>query len=116
MTLPDPNANKAIQFPPTSRYYGIETIQVSTGRKEPVVYLKRRFLPQPERFTTVGEHVVREHDRPDTVANDYLSDPEQFWRIADANAAMNPPELTSEPGSTLRITLPEGIPGLPGQG
>lgn len=116
MTLPDLNANKAIQFPPTSRYYGIEIIQLSTGRKEPVAYLKRRFLPQPERFAAVGEYVVREHDRPDIVASETGSDPEQFWRIADANAAMNPPDLTGEPGRALRITLPEGIPGLPGQG
>ncbi len=116
MTLPDPNQNKAIQFPPTSRYYGIETIQLANGQNGPVVYLKRRFLPRPERFTAIAEHVVQEHDRPDTVANDYLSDPEQFWRIADANAAMNPPDLTDEPGSTLHITLPEGIPGLTGQG
>lgn len=116
MTLPDPNANKAIQFPPTSRYYGIETLQLASDNGQPIVYLKRRFLPRPERFSAVGEHVVRENDRPDTVASEYLNDPEQFWRIADANAAMNPSELTREVGSILRITLPEGIPGLPGQG
>ena len=116
MTLPDPNANKAIQYPPTSRYYGIETLQLATDGGEPVVYLKRRFLPRPERFSAVGEYMVRDFDRPDTVANESLNDPEQFWRIADANAAMNPSDLTREPGTVLRITLPEGIPGLPGQG
>jgi hypothetical protein len=58
---------------------------------------------------------VREGDRPDIVANDYLGDPEQYWRIADANSAMNPPDLTAEPGATLRITMPEGIPGVAGQ-
>lgn len=116
MTLPDPNSNKAIQFPPNSRYYGIETLQLASDGGEPIVYLKRRFLPRPERFSAVGEHVVRDMDRPDIVANEYLNDPEQFWRIADANCAMNPSDLTREPGRTLRITLPEGIPGLPGQG
>jgi gamma-glutamyltranspeptidase/glutathione hydrolase len=43
----------------------------------------------------------------------YLGDPEQFWRLCDANAAMHPEELTDAIGRTLRITLPEGIPGAP---
>jgi hypothetical protein len=40
-----------------------------------------------------------------------MQDAEQFWRIADANAALHPNELTAQPGRRLRITLPEGIPG-----
>ncbi|MFL5804527.1 MAG: hypothetical protein ACJ8CR_22625 [Roseiflexaceae bacterium] len=43
----------------------------------------------------------------------YLDDPEQFWRICDANRAMRPDELTETVGRRLRITLPEGIPGMP---
>ena len=42
----------------------------------------------------------------------YLGDPEQFWRLCDANAALRPDELM-EVGRWLRITLPEGIPGIP---
>ena len=34
-------------------------------------------------------------DDPQVVANDYLGDPEQSWRIADANAAMNPADATA---------------------
>ncbi|MGH7229842.1 MAG: LysM domain-containing protein, partial [Nitrospiraceae bacterium] len=41
----------------------------------------------------------------------YVGDPEQFWRLCDANAAMRPEELTGIIGRVLRITLPEGIPG-----
>ena len=43
-----------------------------------------------------------------------MGDPEAFWRIADANSALRPQDLTRTPGRRLRITLPEGIPGVPG--
>jgi hypothetical protein len=59
------------------------------------------------------EHVVVQGDRLDNITARYLSDPEQFWRVCDANAAMRPDELTEEPGRRLRITLPEGLPGIP---
>jgi hypothetical protein len=55
--------------------------------------------------------VVFQGDRLDNIAALYLGDPEQFWRICDANAAMRPNELTETIGRRLRITLPEGIPG-----
>ena len=45
------------------------------------------------------------------VAALHLGDPEQFWRIADANGAIAPEQLTDEPGRRLRITLPAGVPG-----
>ena len=35
-----------------------------------------------------------------------LGDPEQFWRICDANDAMHPLDMTSEPGRILRIAVP----------
>ena len=36
-----------------------------------------------------------------------LGDPEQYWRVCDANDAMNPAELTVRPGRTLRVPLPQ---------
>jgi hypothetical protein len=99
-------------FPPTSRYHGIETDTWETPGGKQVRYLKRRFLPQPERFSLLEEHVVANGDRLDNLAAQYLGDPEQFWRLADANNAMRPQDLTAEPGRRLRITLPEGIPGV----
>jgi hypothetical protein len=100
-------------FPPTSRYYGIETAAMTTGDGRVLVYLRRRFLPSPDRFALLLEHVVAEGDRLDNVTAKYMSDAEAFWRIADANAAMRPEALTETPGRRLRITLPEGIPGTP---
>ena len=50
-------------------------------------------------------------DRLDNITAQYLGDPEQFWRICDANNVLAPNELTDTLGRIIRITLPEGIPG-----
>lgn len=100
-------------FPPTSRYFGIETTTIETRAGATYAYLRRRFVPQPERFSTLLEHVVVQGDRLDNITARYLGDPLQFWRVCDANRAMRPEALTEEPGRRLRITLPEGIPGTP---
>ena len=106
-------ALKTTLFPPTSRYHGIDTATWTTADGRTVVYLRRRFVPPPERFALLQEHTVSQGDRLDNLAAQYLGDPEQFWRLCDANAAMHPEELTDTVGRTLRITLPEGLPGAP---
>jgi hypothetical protein len=98
-------------FPPTSRYYGIETVTIELPDGSEIIYLSRRFVPRPDRFALLLEHVVTEGERLDGITATYLGDPEQFWRICDANRAMRPEELTESIGRRLRITLPEGIPG-----
>jgi hypothetical protein len=100
------------QFPITSRYHGLETKTYSMLGDRTIVYLCRRFVPPPERFEQLREHVVGEDERPDLIAAQHLGDPEQFWRICDANNAMHPDDLTAEPGQRLRITLPEGLTGV----
>lgn len=100
-------------FPPTSRYYGIETTTIEAPDGKTYAYLRRRFAPQPERFTTLQEHAVVQGERIDNITARYLGDPLQFWRVCDANRATRPEELTEEIGRRLRITLPEGIPGTP---
>jgi len=106
-------ALKTTLFPPTSRYHAIDTAQFTTADGKTIVYLRRRFVPPPERFALLQEHTVTQGERLDNLAAHYLGDPEQFWRICDANAAMRPNDLTEAVGRTLRITLPEGIPGVP---
>ncbi len=98
-------------FPMNSRYQNIETVKLVRPDGTEVTYLKHRFVPQPERFALLQEHAVVEGDRLDNIAARYLGDPEQFWRVCDANRAMRPDELTEEIGRRLKITLPEGIPG-----
>ena len=104
---------KGTFFPPTSRYHQVEmgTIEIVEGK--PLRFLLRRFVPSSERFALLQEHVVVQGDRLDNVTAKYLTDPEQFWRVCDANDAMRPEELTEEIGRHVRITLPEGVPGNP---
>jgi hypothetical protein len=98
------------QFPPTSRYSGLPTATFTDAGGRTVVHLTRRFLPPPASFALLQFHTVVEGDRLDNIANQYLGDPLAFWRICDANGAMRPDELTANPGSRIRITLPQGIP------
>lgn len=102
---------KTSLFPPASRYHGIDLATLEAADGKSIIYLRRRFVPQPERFELIQEHAVTEGDRLDNIAARYLGDPQQFWRIADANRAMRPDALTEEIGRRLRITNPEGIPG-----
>jgi nucleoid-associated protein YgaU len=111
-SIPGVNPLQAPQFPMTSRYHGIELATIELSNTQTVAYLRRRFVPPPEHFDLLQEHRVTQGDRLDNITAHYLGDPEQFWRIADANRAMHPDELTT-PDRRLRITLPEGIPGVP---
>jgi hypothetical protein len=98
-------------FPITSRYYSTPNAELETSDGKKIKYLRRRFVPPPEQFDLLLEHTVVEDERLDNISAQYLGDPEQFWRICDANNAMRPEELTDTVGRNLRITLPEGIPG-----
>lgn len=100
-------------FSVTSRYRALDSATLQIGENRILVYVRRRFLPQPDDLALLREHVVIPGERLDIIAAAYLGDPEQFWQIADANGAMKPDDLTSTPGRRLRITLPAGIPGTP---
>jgi hypothetical protein len=99
----------ATAVPETSRYSGVGTATLETPDGETIIFLRRRFVPQPERFSLLREYVVTQGDRLDNIAAQELGDPEQFWRLCDANRALRPEELTEEIGLRLRITLPEGL-------
>jgi len=102
-------------FQQNSRYYGIETSTMKTQEGRTVIYLRRRFLPQPEKLAFIQEHSVHQDDRLDNLAAKYFGDPLLFWRICDANSAIKPDELIETIGRILRITMPEGISGLSGE-
>jgi hypothetical protein len=97
-------------FQPTSRYHDVETVKmtVRNSRGEPriVSYKRRRFVPSGATMTTLAEHTVAQGDRLDNLAARYVGDPEQFWRICDANNVLRPEELTKEVGRAVRIGLP----------
>ncbi len=101
-------------FSPTSRYAGLGLDALAAqGESAPIPYVRRRLVPPPERFAEVSEVVVIEGDRRDNLAAQHLGAAELWWRLADANGAIDPRQLTERPGQRLRITLAEGIPGDP---
>ncbi|MBO3457576.1 hypothetical protein G7B40_009190 [Aetokthonos hydrillicola Thurmond2011] len=94
-------------FEPTSRYYNLETTYLTTTDGRRIGYKRRRFLPQGREMPLLMEVIVKDSDRLDLIADSTLGVSEQFWQICDANNAMNPAELTSEPGKRLRIPIPQ---------
>src|SRR5215207_1788498 len=97
-------------FSANSRYVGLPVLQLELPDGRVVNYVSRRFCPQPESLTTLSQHTVSEGERLDAIAARYYSDPEQAYRVCDANRALRPAQLLRE-GATLRIPLPGGILG-----
>ncbi len=60
-----------------------------------------------EDMPLLEEVAVQEGERLDQIAARTLGNAEHFWRICDANNAMNPFDLTDEPGRKLRIPVPQ---------
>lgn len=98
-------------FPANSRYQNVDTATMVLSDGTRIVYLQRRFLPALDSFSIQQAYAVAQGDRLDNLAARFVGDPEQFWRICDANGAMRPDDLTAVVGRALRIALPAGIPG-----
>lgn len=117
--MPDPlqsllaaGAVPVTTFPPTSRYASTPVNAWDPGDgSPPVPYLTRRLCPRAEGLALLYETRIAEGDRRDVLASRHLGDAELWWRLADANAAVDPRELTDPIGRKLRITLPEGVSG-----
>ena len=97
-------------FPANSRYNKTPLASLTMPDGTEVKYLRRRFVPPLENFALLQQHTVTEGERLDHIAAKYLGDPEQFWRVCDANRALLPDDLTAAAGNVIRITLPEGVP------
>lgn len=82
------------------------TVSDGRGGTRVISYKRRRIIPPGKNMTTLAEHVVMQGDRLDNLAARYVGDPEQFWRICDANDVLRPNELTEDTGHTIRIGLP----------
>ncbi len=83
----------------SSRYakVGVYTVTDAQGREHPA--LKMRLIPPTP---AVFRHTVKEGDRLDLLAFKYYGKPDRFWRICDANTAMQPEELL-EPGRPVLV-------------
>ena len=89
----------------TSRYYQLPTATQTLPSGRTVAYVRRRLLPHGADLQTLAEVTVAQGDRLDLVAERTLGDSQAFWRICDANDALDPLDLL-EPGRVLRIGMP----------
>lgn len=97
-------------FSPSSRYARLATATYVDAQGNSYSYMTRRFLPPGSSFTLLQQYSIVEGDRLDNLSAKFLGDSEMFWRLCDANDAMEPDELVAQIGRALRITLPEGVP------
>jgi hypothetical protein len=92
-------------FEPTSRYYSIETATMTSASGQVLAYKRRRFIPRgPDQL--LAEVLVTQGDRLDIITARTLGDPEQFWRLCDANPILDPGELIAHPGRRIRVARP----------
>ena len=90
-------------FAPNSRYAAIPNATYTDRSGRVIVYKRLRPIPDAP---VQQLHRVVQGDRLDLLAFRYYDDPEQFWRICDANRALLPDDLTAEVGRRLTIPLP----------
>lgn len=102
------------RFPANSRYTDTPLLTLTAPDGSQLRYLERRFLPDPAAFVSVRRRTIDEGDRLDAIAGAEIGDPELWWRLADANRALDPAALVAPPARGLTIPLPLGIPGGPG--
>jgi hypothetical protein len=93
-------------FDSASRYAAVETATLRDADGRAIAYIRRRFLPQGFGMPVLVEVVVAPGDRLDLITARTLGDPEAFWRVCDANDALDPGEL-ERAGRRLRVPLPQ---------
>ncbi len=108
---------------PDSRYARLAATPLSytdaLGRE--IRYVPRRFLAPLTAFETLTTVAVKRGDRLDLIAARTLGAAEAWWRIAEANEALDPRTLTetpdpaqlteqgsARPAPKLRVPVPTG--------
>ena len=94
-------------FDPTSRYAALPTLSYVAGPGRTISHVPARILPQSAALTMLGAVAPVPGERLDLFAARTLGDALLFWRIADANDAMDPDALI-EAGVPLNVPLPTG--------
>ena len=108
--LIEAGAIPAHPFGPASRYFGVPLGRHVHGPGDPgTPYVLRRFIPQRREIAIAAEHGVRSGERPELLAAQALGDAELYWRLIDANALIDPLELTDTLGRRILLPLPPGL-------
>ena len=98
-------------FDSQSRYSKLTPETMTAADGTVITYTSRRFLPQGDALPVLQQVTVIAGDRIDLVTSRTLRDPTQFWRICDANDAMDPLDLADVPGAILVVPIPGPITG-----
>lgn len=88
-----------------SRYETVAEAELTAADGRVIRYKRVRFIPETR---AVLSRQVGQGDRLDLISYQVYRDPEEFWRICDANLALGPDELVEEPGRRLLIPIPMG--------
>jgi hypothetical protein len=80
-------------FDPKSRYVNMPQYSVTDHRGRTVMVVQ---TPPDPNEGLLGIHVLREGQRLDHLAFEYLNDPAGYWRIAERNEAMLPEQLSEQ--------------------
>ena len=91
----------------SSRYAALAVKSLAGPDGRAISYIERRILPQAASLVLIGRAMPVPGERSDLFAARTLGDPLLFWRIADANDAMDADALV-EGGGTLAVPLPTG--------
>jgi len=83
----------------TSRYAGVGIYTVIDAQGRAHRALKIRLIPPTP---AVFRHTVQEGERLDLIAFNYYEKADRFWRVCDANNAVQPDELL-QPGRKIRV-------------
>jgi len=80
------------------------------GTRRLVRYYRRRFPPDPATMPMLARHHVLPDDRLDLISARYTGDPFGFWRICDANTALDPDDLVDAEAVGTELDIP--APGV----
>src|SRR4051812_21095911 len=89
--LIDAGAIPSSPFGQESRYSGVKLAVYRRRSDDPAVaYVTRRFIPRRNTLAIAAQPLITSGERPDSLSARYLGDPLLYWRIADANAVVDP--------------------------
>ncbi len=98
-------------FAPNSRYKAANVRQYTTPDGDTVPFVGRRIIPEMDRYRPLDRHRTVASERIDQVAAAFYGDPEQYWRICDANGIQRPSDAAEPVGRLLLIPLPLEMTG-----
>lgn len=98
-------------FPPNSRYYLVpERWRIAADGTEER-FLARRIIPEQARYQVLDRYRPQIGERIEQVASAVFGDPEQYWKLCDANGSEEPAGATSPEGRLLIVPMPIEMSG-----